>query len=600
MSNLASRSILLVDDEPVVARATFVLLKKWGYEVLLADSGEKAIQAVEGTARIDLILMDIDLGKGLSGYDAATRILGLRAIPVVFLSSRTDRETVEKARGIARYGYAMKDSSDFVLRSSIELALELFEAHREIEAKMRALQESEGKFSKVFENSPYPMMIIDAADGNFTNVNQAMVRNVGYSREELIGRNGIQLGIVDSELEARTRKRLAESGGYADLDVSIVTKDGATRLGSASGQLIDINGGKFILQTIVDVTAREKAERALRESEELHRSILNASPDAVALTDLEGRMLMFSPSASMMFGYERDEMPSGALVGDFLVPEDRARAYANISLMHEGVFRGVEEYRALRKDGTPFDVEINGEFVRGAEGRPSGMVFIVRDIGERKRAEDKIGSLLAEKELTLKEVHHRIKNNLGTVRSLLSLQARSISDPAAVAAFNDTESRVLSMLVLYEKLYLSPNFSDVNGREYLASLVDQIVSNFPKAGTVRVEKSIEDFVLGPKRLQCLGIIINELLTNIMKYAFPDRDDGLISVRLELDGNRAALMIRDDGCGIPESLSLENPPGFGLTLVKSLTAQLDGRIRIERKEGTSVVLEFDLDPAARSG
>ncbi|MBU4268353.1 MAG: sensor histidine kinase, partial [Acidobacteria bacterium] len=214
------------------------------------------------------------------------------------------------------------------------------------------------------------------------------------------------------------------------------------------------------------------------------------------------------------------------------------------------------------------------------------------DITGRKIAEEKIKNLLAEKELILKEVHHRIKNNMATVMGLFSLQASTLKNPDAIAALKDAGSRVQSMVVLYEKLYQSIGSDQVEVRNYLPSLVDEIVANFPNSAKVKVEKKIADFVLNAKKIQPLGIIINELLTNIMKYAFTGRSDGLITVSAELKGDRVSIAIQDNGIGMPEKVNFENSPGFGLKLVKILVKQIEGTIRIEHGNGTRVVLEFE--------
>jgi len=220
-----------------------------------------------------------------------------------------------------------------------------------------------------------------------------------------------------------------------------------------------------------------------------------------------------------------------------------------------------------------------------------GILGNYHDITERRLADDKIKALLAEKEITLREVHHRIKNNMSTISGLLSLQASALKEPSVIAALGDAGSRVKSMQLLYEKLYQSDGSDQVAVGNYLPSLVDEIVANFPNSAIVKVEKKIADFVLNAKKLQPLGIIINELLTNIMKYAFAGRSDGLITVSAELSDNRVFLVIQDNGIGMPETFNLINSTGFGLKLVSMLTRQLAGTIRIEHGNGTRIILEF---------
>ncbi len=219
------------------------------------------------------------------------------------------------------------------------------------------------------------------------------------------------------------------------------------------------------------------------------------------------------------------------------------------------------------------------------------LMDVVWKVTERKAAEEKVKALLAEKELVLREVHHRIKNNMSTIYGLLSLQAATMKDQAAVTALEDAGRRVQSMMVLYNKLYQSSDVTTLSVIEYLPELVDDIVGNFPNSGSVKVEKKIEDFTLKAARLQSIGIIVNELLTNIMKYAFIGRSGGTIVVAASLEENRAYFAIEDDGNGIPEKIDFENSTGFGLVLVQALTKQLEGTIRIERGTGTKIILEF---------
>ncbi len=207
------------------------------------------------------------------------------------------------------------------------------------------------------------------------------------------------------------------------------------------------------------------------------------------------------------------------------------------------------------------------------------------------QSELKIRGMLTEKELLLKEVHHRIKNNMNTIKGLLYLQANSLDDPKSADVLLDAQSRVESMMILYDKLYQSPVFNELSINEYLPSLINQIVENFSNKSVVKVETELDDTVLNIKILQPLGIIINELLTNTMKYAFAGRDDGVIKVSAKLKGNTLNVIIADNGIGIPEAISIKNSTGFGMKLVGMLTEQIGGSIKIERGDGTRFVIEF---------
>ena len=222
-----------------------------------------------------------------------------------------------------------------------------------------------------------------------------------------------------------------------------------------------------------------------------------------------------------------------------------------------------------------------------------GTLVVIRDVTERIQAEDRIRSLLEEKELLLKEVNHRIKNNMITINSLLSLHAGNLKDADAADALEDAAGRVRSIMVLYEILYQSANFDKLTIKDYLNPLVNAIMSSFPNGGFVKVENILDDFVLDTARLQSVGIIVNELLTNCMKYAFRIGDEMRIGIFAFLRKGRIYFEIEDNGCGLPETVSFEHSTGFGLSLVGTLVKQLHGTAQILRGRGTKIAFDFEL-------
>jgi two-component sensor histidine kinase len=207
-------------------------------------------------------------------------------------------------------------------------------------------------------------------------------------------------------------------------------------------------------------------------------------------------------------------------------------------------------------------------------------------------AEEFIQKLLEEKETLITEIHHRVKNNMNTIQSLLILQSGTLDDSSAVQALEEAAGRVGSMMVLYDKLYRSPDYEAISLRDYLPSLIDEILSNFPNKEKVNVQMEIGDIALSSKKLQSLGIIINELLTNIMKYAFKNKTNGTIKIILVNKDRKLRLEVLDNGIGMPINIDFNRSTGFGLMLIKNLTQQLNGNIDIERGNGTKVILEFE--------
>ena len=187
----------------------------------------------------------------------------------------------------------------------------------------------------------------------------------------------------------------------------------------------------------------------------------------------------------------------------------------------------------------------------------------------------------------------RVKNNIANIESLLSLQASSTTNAEVKAALQDALSRVQSMRVLYDRLLMNKDLREVSSKNYAENLIDSIVTVFDSGKNVTIEKHISDFEIDAGKAFTIGIILNELLTNVFKYAFGDSEDGLVSVSIEKDDNEVTLVIKDDGIGFDERALQNKAPGFGLTIVKMLTEQLQGTITFKNDNGTHTILEFPI-------
>jgi two-component sensor histidine kinase len=225
---------------------------------------------------------------------------------------------------------------------------------------------------------------------------------------------------------------------------------------------------------------------------------------------------------------------------------------------------------------------------------------LVQEISFRKNAEAAIQKQLQEKELLIKEAHHRIKNNFSSISALLSLQAENVTNPEALAILNEAIGRVNSMVVLYENLLLKDDYQNTSIKTYLENLLREIMAFFPKDIPVSLEQDLADFQISPHYLFSIGLIVNELMTNIGKYAFVGRTSGHIIVRLAKNGSLVSLSIADDGIGMPGTESGETKPGtptitasqgFGLTLVGMLAERINATIRTETVPGTRTTLVF---------
>ena len=248
-----------------------------------------------------------------------------------------------------------------------------------------ALMASEERHRTIIETAMDGFWLTDST-GRLLEVNDAYCRMSGYSKAELLGMPLADLKAPDVRDESATHIRQAVEHGEARFETRHRRKDGSFFDLEVSIQCRRGEGGGFVAFQR-DITERKRAEDALRTSEERHRSILNASPDNITITDLTGRVLMVSPAGLLAMGFEREEDVVGRPLSQFLAAFDQERAAANIGRMFQGIFPGPEEYRGRRADGTLIDLEVNGDFIRGADGQPRQLVFVARDITERKRAQ---------------------------------------------------------------------------------------------------------------------------------------------------------------------------------------------------------------------
>lgn len=236
------------------------------------------------------------------------------------------------------------------------------------------------------------------------------------------------------------------------------------------------------------------------------------------------------------------------------------------------------------------------KYLEGTKIDTNKTSYEVPSFFERKKNEEKIQASLREKEVLLKEVHHRVKNNLQVISSLLNLQSSFIEDKAAKSKFFDSIDRIRSMALLHEMLYRSKDLSGIRIRDYLENLVDSLLSSYALVkGKVQTSVSVEveHEILHLDYAVPFGLLINELVSNALKYAFRDRENGAISIRITEEADyRYHMEVSDDGVGLPPGISIEDPQTLGLELVAALTNQLEGTFTVKRENGTSFRFVFD--------
>jgi PAS domain S-box-containing protein len=324
------------------------------------------------------------------------------------------------------------------------------------------------------------------------------------------------------------------------------------------------------------------------------RGLLESAPDGIVVVDNSGLIVIVNSQTEVLFGYTRDELIGRSI--EILVP-NRVKVnhvkYRN-DYIHTPVIRPMGAGLALtgrKKNGEEFPVEISLSPLEVEKGVL--IISIIRDITERRRAEEELKNSLREKESLLREIHHRVKNNLQVTSSLLRLQSDYVHDEHDRRLFTESQNRIRSMALVHEKLYRSSDLSRINFSEYIDSLAILLFRSYGvnpaqiqlKSGGGQVYLSIESAV------PC-GLIVNELLSNSLKHAFPSGQKGIIEVYVSGDDSaRVEIQLSDDGIGLPPGMDLEKLETLGLQLVRTLVKQLDGKLEVKSGPGTQYNISF---------
>lgn len=370
----------------------------------------------------------------------------------------------------------------------------------------------------------------------------------------------------------------------------------------------DANELVGIIKVMREVTEQKEAQERLRESEErLRLFIENVTDYALLQVDTESRISSWNTGAARTFGYKEEEI-LGQQMSTLYPPEDAVRGDAEKDLelaLEHGRF---EDARwMVRKDGSRFFGRWVTTPMWDETGELRGFAKVLRDETERREAEQQMRASLAEKQALLQEIHHRVKNNLQVITSLLSIQASRIENPQVAAVLADTENRVRAIAALHETLYSSQDLASIEFGSYLKQLVRDLVSFYSvDRKRLQVTVTTEDLVVDIGQAIPLGLIVNELVTNALKHAFPGDRRGTVQVELgyvrssidaekgqTLDEGLGRLTVQDDGIGMPPGLKFDETRSMGLHLVNVLVEQLRGTLELETAAGTRVTIEFPL-------
>jgi two-component sensor histidine kinase len=249
------------------------------------------------------------------------------------------------------------------------------------------------------------------------------------------------------------------------------------------------------------------------------------------------------------------------------------------------------ECRAIKKDGSVIWLEIISSVIE-YQGKPTVQGAVI-DITDRKQAEDQIRVSLKEKEVMLREIHHRVKNNMQIIMSLLRIQSRLVTDQRTREMFKQSQNRIRSMALIHEALYKSDDLANIDFSEYINRMTTHLLSLYrEEIGHVKINQETRGILLDINKAIPCGLIISELISNALKHAFLGRRSGEVFIKMKRDTRgRYTLVVKDTGVGFPEKLDFRDARTLGLQLVTDLVSQLQGKIELQTKEGTEFTIRF---------
>jgi PAS domain S-box-containing protein len=462
-----------------------------------------------------------------------------------------------------------------------------------------ALRKSEERFKKLIDTAYDAIFIADAETGMIIDANAQAGVLLGMPVEQIKGMHQSQLH--PSELAEHYRevfRRHLESGRAITENLYVCRKDGARIPVDISASVIELEGRRVNQGVFRDITQRKRSEEAHRKSEERFRQVAESAGEWIWEVNMEGLYTYSSPAVEKILGYSAQEIVGQKHFFDLFAPEIREE-YKKIAFE---VFAKKESFKGfininINKNGEKVLLETSGLPVFGNDGALNGYCGADTNVTEREKAEEQIKASLKEKEVLLREIHHRVKNNLQVISSLLNLQSGYITDQRALELFKECQTRVRSMSLIHERLYQSEALSRLSFSGYAQALIEDLFHSYG-ADRGMVSYSL-DIINQPMKIDTAipcGLIVNELVSNSLKYAFPGYHKigrpGLIKISLVREGDGSlALSVSDNGIGMPQGFNINKVESLGLQLVTTLVEQLDGRLEVKNKDGACLRIIF---------
>jgi PAS domain S-box-containing protein len=472
------------------------------------------------------------------------------------------------------------------------------------------LKHAEQLFRIVVDDTPDYAFVLLSPDNHVLSWNLGAQRIFGYTESEVLGADAHMFFVPEDRAKGAPEEELntAIRDGRAEDDRWHLRKDGSRFWSNGVMRALYDGAGQVegFVKILRDLTKQKQAQEALQRSgQQLRLFIEHVTEYALIQVDLGGHVTVWNPGAERITGYAEREI-CGKHLSILCIQEDVDAGYVEQELQRALEHGSTEEARwFVRKDGRRFWARWVSTTIRDSNQQPCAFAKVLRDETERRRAEERLRASLIEKDALLQEIHHRVKNNLQVVVSLLSLQSSRVNRRDMLEILNETQNRIRAIAGIHETLYSSPDLASISFSEYMTQMIRGLFAFYnAQNNSINLKIEADDIVLDITQAIPLGLIVNELVTNALKHAFPAGRAGTVRVILgyvpeisapdgTLDEGSASLAVEDDGIGLPAGFDVQEQESMGLYLVRILTRQLHGTLQVDQDGKTQFRVVFPL-------
>lgn len=567
------------------------------YDLIDSERQKHRELLLETTNKIQVNVLDQKMM--ISGLIKEFLILGISilifGVLLSFITSRSISRSIEKLRAATTEIGQGKFNINIPIQSNDEIG-QFASAFNKMTGELQKTTVSKEYVENILR-SMFDMLIVTTPAGTIRTVNKALCDLLGYPSEEIEGQSMNKV-IYDEKpySESSYFIELVKKGSIINIEKYYLAKDGRKIpvLLSMSNMCDNKGNNLGVVCVARDITERKRTDKALTSSLSLLNATLESTADGILVVDRNGRITRWNQKFVDMWQIPPEVLSSHS--------DEQALNHVLHQLVNPEAFLAkVRELYGQPEASSVDQLDLTGGRIFERYSQPQrigddivGRVWSFRDVTRSKRAEDKIRKSLEEKEVLLKEIHHRVKNNMQIVSSLLDHQTQFIKDKKVIEIFSESQNRIASMALVHEKLYQSKDLAKIDFHDYINDLAANLFQSYVKdSGKIRLNMNIENLQLDIDFAIPCGLIINELVTNSIKYAFPTGRVGEIKIVFRKTGeDMLELVISDNGIGIPLDMDFRKTGSLGLHLVTILAEnQLHGKINLNRNEGTEFNIEF---------